>query len=501
MKVRGLYCTALLVAMAFATSADAADVKALKKQAKKQIVAGEFADAISTVKEIGAAGGEDAIDALFDLGTIEQGLTEKLYEAVAVEMVRQSGVVPNLLERYNKVKSKPDFRDRVFITDIMTRVNNPEARAALIQFLDDGSDFVRGAAVSGLAKSKHADGVLPLIKLLEELSKKKRDVLYDDVRDALYDLTGEDYELIEDWKNWWEAVQGSFDPKKLDTAGKTGVRKKKRGEEPEFFEVPVTSKHIVFVIDSSESMKYVMKTDIPGLARGDGSDSGQGSGGGQMTPEDQKLAEFWTRMEMAKRELQKVVKSLDPKTMFNIVQFNTQVDRFKKQSVPANPQSKKDAEKYIESIKRRNFTATMDALVEAFSADPKTNAIFFLSDGIPSKDGKSPDSTSPILDRVFDMNRFRKIKIHTFGFFDKAYPNGEPYDDLAKANSFLRELAAKSGGKFTDIKVDPSCTPEQPYGPPKKKGKEKDKEGDGKEGDGKDGDGKTIELPLAPTWF
>ena len=64
------------------------------------------------------------------------------------------------------------------------------------------------------------------------------------------------------------------------------------------------------------------------------------------------------------------------------------------------------------------------SFAEAFNADVKTNTIFFLSDGLPSKDGKVNDATRPILDKLFELNRFRKIKIHTFGFDPGRRPPG-----------------------------------------------------------------------------
>jgi len=72
------------------------------------------------------------------------------------------------------------------------------------------------------------------------------------------------------------------------------------------------------------------------------------------------------------------------------------------------------------------------------------------------------------------LNKFRKIKIHTFGFDPVVYPENKagriPNPDLQSANKFLKELAEKTGGTFTIMKVDTTQTPDNPRG---KRGKEK----------------------------
>ena len=79
------------------------------------------------------------------------------------------------------------------------------------------------------------------------------------------------------------------------------------------------------------------------------------------------------------------------------------------------------------------------------------------------------EGDNPILDKVFEMNKFRKIKIYTFGLYPYTM-EGQPMPDLQSANAWLKELAEKTGGKYTDMKVDPRFTPDDPYGR-RKKGK------------------------------
>ena len=84
--------------------------------------------------------------------------------------------------------------------------------------------------------------------------------------------------------------------------------------------------------------------------------------------------------------------------------------------------------------------------------------------GLPSKNGSVNDPVGPILRKVFKENRFRKIKINTFGFSHIAYPSGKTNGPLQQANKFLKELAEATGGKFTQMKVNIKYTPDKPYG-------------------------------------
>ncbi len=449
-----------LIVPAFAASKE---LKTLKKDIAKASAADD-SDSVSTLlREMADLDEEDAYQYLYDAG-YEHATTPKLYEEVLKLLAGKDGSLEFVKVRYDKIDGKGDFRERVYLVDITAGISGSEATTQLGMYLGDKSPFVQGAAVDYLSKSQQREAIQPLIDLLEKLVKKRRDVLYHQVCDALWILTGQDFPVIDEWIKWWAPNKDSFDPK-ASTAGTTGVERKRSGEDPDFWGVPIESKNIVFVIDTSGSMKYVMKNDIPGLAHGDGSDSGGGSGGGQMTQEQIRLAEFWTRMSMAKRELTRVIRKLDKAAFFNCVRFDTTASKFLKQAVPGTPGNKNKAFKWIESIKDKGNTATLEALVEAFQSDARTNTIYFLSDGLPSKDGKNTEATRPILDKLFEMNRFRKIKIHTFGFYTMRYPDGtDPNPDLVSANKWLKELADATGGKFTVMTVDEKRTPDNPDG-------------------------------------
>jgi hypothetical protein len=78
---------------------------------------------------------------------------------------------------------------------------------------------------------------------------------------------------------------------------------------------------------------------------------------------------------------------------------------------------------------------------------------YFLSDGLPSKDGLKNDNPMPLLEKVEAFNRFFKIKVHTFGYDPISFGFGQENSELSRANDFLKKLAAKTGGTFTLLKV------------------------------------------------
>jgi hypothetical protein len=46
---------------------------------------------------------------------------------------------------------------------------------------------------------------------------KDRGQVYQEVRDALFDITDQDFDTVADWKKWWEISKATFDPMKKPT--------------------------------------------------------------------------------------------------------------------------------------------------------------------------------------------------------------------------------------------------------------------------------------------
>jgi hypothetical protein len=104
----------------------------------------------------------------------------------------------------------------------------------------------------------------------------------------------------------------------------------------------------------------------------------------------------------------------------------------------------------VKKMKAEAYTNTDDALKVSFT-DKNVDSIFLLSDGVPlrkeHKDQMSDAFIQGILDWVSQINRFRRVVIHTFGF---EAIGKEPGGD--RCVKFLKELASQNDGEFHNIK-------------------------------------------------
>lgn len=425
----------------------------LSKQVQKAVDAGKEEEALAKVKELSGLSGEEKLPALFELGIKIQ--LPKVYKAIT-EVLAGMTDDATLAFFETEAKGQNEVR-RIYTADVLGLMKHPRAVEILALLAEEKDSQILRATIENLARQRVRGSVPPLLKVLERLDLvKDRGQVYQELRDALFEVTGQDFETLADWKKWWEPRQENFEPGKKGTGG-TETRKASRDAAPEFAGKKIFGKNVVFVIDTSGTMQYVMKDDIPGLVRADGSDF---AGGGedpeeQGTNESMRLAKFWTRMEMVKRALIRAVEKFDQKARCNIIQFNSKVKPMGKSLITCSPDGKGKAIKWVKGMKYvpNSTTFTQKALEEAFALDKSTTEIYFLTDGQPSKDGRNMDPIEPILERVEALNRFRKIKIYTFGFDPVSISEGMEHPGLVTANEFLKKLARRTGGTFTMLKV------------------------------------------------
>jgi len=440
---------------------NAASVSRLRSELIKAIHDDDIDQVKDTIGKLVAQGDLKSAEALFKVALPSKlDVDPEMFEELLKGLAAFTG--DDVLAFYEKQLKSRSLAARVLVIDAAARMTGETGISLIVKGLKDKTSSVVEAALAATLKRKPKEAVPVLIDLVTEgFEKKVKDAVYYHIKDTLIRLTGEDLTSPADWKKWWELRKDSFDPKKIKK-GKRTVRKPVLGgkDDPTFFGVPVSSKNAVFVIDTSLSMQLVQKDDIPGLTRVSGVDRTKvvEKAKEKLTPENARLAKFWTRIEMAKRHLSKVLKGLKPPTKFNVIAFNSRVIRFQKRSQRVSSSTKRKALRWVKGLRPQGNTDTLAALKEAFKSDTRLNTIYFLSDGLPSKDGKSEDDRTAILKELLKMNRFRKIRIHTFGFYPFTMA-GQPYEQLRRANEFLKEIAKKTGGTFTEMKVDPNEKP------------------------------------------
>lgn len=118
----------------------------------------------------------------------------------------------------------------------------------------------------------------------------------------------------------------------------------------------------------------------------------------------------------AKKSLEYVVKRLNNKDKFNIIRFSSGVETFKKESVVANEDNKKEALKFIDDIVASGGTAIDEAMQEALKKLDKdlTNLIVFITDGKPTVGETEPKE---ILKNI-EKNKKGDVNIFSFGIGD-----------------------------------------------------------------------------------
>lgn len=223
------------------------------------------------------------------------------------------------------------------------------------------------------------------------------------------------------WRAWWREQAVPMLPGAASSAGGAGAPgaapPSDRGAVPAvtgrefsgaplyYYDLPVRAQRVVFVLDVSKSM---------------------GLGGNT------------SRLVAAQRELTRTIGALADGTLFNVIVFHERVATWQDRLYPATPATRAHAAAFVRSQRPQGKTATYDALQAALSMSPTPEAIYFLSDGMPSTgEIVAPDR---VLEAVRRDNQRLRVAIHALGTL--AGPRDTGFAD------FLEQLAAKNYGQF-----------------------------------------------------
>lgn len=222
---------------------------------------------------------------------------------------------------------------------------------------------------------------------------------------ALREITGKELPFARTaWQEWWDHYGESFTVPRKDDAG-AGAPAPASGSRVRFFDAPIDSDRVVFVIDFSGSMR---DPDAQG------------------TP----------KIDRARAALQDALAALGPEARFNVIAFGDEPRLFRKELVPADRKNVDDAGKFARSAGAKGKTNVFDALELALHlADVDT--VVLLSDGAPSA-GRF-EHYGRIRFQLLRDNKIRKVAISVV-----ALQTGD------KAQEFLRRLAEDTGGTYLD---------------------------------------------------
>ena len=231
------------------------------------------------------------------------------------------------------------------------------------------------------------------------------------------------------WRRFWEDQKDEIvlppDPVLAESRIKTHSG---------FFGIPITGREIAIIIDTSGSMNTAIDVeDRRRAARGTRS-------GRSALPRSRSS----TRLDLAKHELLRAVHAMPKESRYHLLTFASDVVTWNDAPVAPTPASYRALTDCLGRISAGGSTNLFGALMAALAGgDPlrpttgyDCDEIFVLTDGEPSA-GAVQDADG-ILQIVADVNRYRRVRIHT------VHVGGDAGLDL------MRRLAAENQGVFVD---------------------------------------------------
>lgn len=444
---------------------DGASVGELEERLRRAVAAGQPAEAIECLNELARTGEVRAYQAIID-----HGLSSESYdiERHAGKLLVSAASPAALRLILSETGSHRDHRTRIVLLAVVARWaalskrEGPEpsklSQLALGVLHDALEDRVRTVALTAIEWIRYVgsrESIDPLIERLESLEKlRRRARVYFDILNALKALSGHDFKLAADWRNWWEVAKDSPERRAEPDSKQRKARKRRTvlyREPPSFFSVPVQSDRVLFVIDVSQSM-LVKDPELPPdpAELADGEE--RGSARTAVVKEDEArgevadsppgvLPQSRERLFRVKEELMKVIKGLPETTRFGILSFSHELRFWGGASAlrDATPSRRADALGWVSNLQAYGATRTDLALAQALTV-PEVDTIYLLTDGRPRNEYNQKISVDAILRMVKRENRFRRCRIHTISFLQVK---------SSRMKYFVKELAKQNDGVCT----------------------------------------------------
>jgi hypothetical protein len=441
----------------------------LKKEAQRAAAAGSWSDLASKLRELGRDDSERAIEFIAELAVRVPDMD--VYQAAtrAIAGMSSEEAIAAVVEMAEKDRNP---MVKILLVDAAGAREDDRLDGALAAALGDRTEEVLRAAVGVAKKKKSPKAVDALIEIVGRLEdgRDADGLLITQVREALLEITGQQFAKAADWRNYWAVAKANFQPRVRTGGPAPDLHGTSERQRPTFFGSEIRSNRLCFVIDTSGSMEAA---DPIGPS-------------GDPTPGGSRV-----RMERAKQQLCAVIDMLPEDCRFTIVSYSgilfqggsgitlppgTPEDGalpptlggfewlkiFKPRILPATSRTKAEAKEWVSKLQANGSTFTFNALKAAFEVEG-IDTIVLLSDGVPTEiDRKAGSelSTEQILEEIGTLNRFRRLRIDTFGFDagSDAVPAGHGGSRPGRAGpapgglgQFMQDLAAQNGGAYTQI--------------------------------------------------
>lgn len=320
----------------------------------------------------------------------------------------------------SKVKAK---ETKIAAIETLAKIDAPSAVALGKELMEDPDWSVRAATVTALIETWCKEAIDILV---DRLQREKGRLRFDEVM-ALRQLTGKQIGFAAgDWKAWWDAARETFEMPERKKGNKSEATADNPGTQASFFNIPLLSERMVFIIDFSGSMKTV---EDPKKQEKEGPQATDGM----------------TKIEIALNELEASIKKLAPEVKFTVIMASTEARKMKLRTIsprliPATEANKvnavkhvRDAWKRLEDIKRGRGDY-YDAILESFT-DEEVDTVFLVADGKPTY-GLYVDQDN-FVEFLGKENEYRKVQIHCVLTGTKG-----------TSPRFMEDLAEMTGGLF-----------------------------------------------------
>jgi HEAT repeat protein len=275
--------------------------------------------------------------------------------------------------------------------------------------LGDDVWSVQDVAVEALAEMRTLAATRLLAAHMDQAEGLVRSLTYRHLRE----LTGQDFGMAKSsWIRWLDSQPANFQLPNPGQAQEMLLKlKNKRDADDtkygsvEYHDIAIQSGGAIFIFDQSASM------------------------GQKYTATEEVFLDHFAN------KLAKTIRQLRDDHSFNIILFSDDAKAWKPSLTQATDAAKKEAVGYILQQRSKN-TTRLDKAIELAFRDPDVQQIYIMTDGDPSG---GEHMKAKIIDRVTELNRSRRIRIHTIVAGDV---HGE----------FLTELARINGGTSVDLR-------------------------------------------------
>lgn len=333
------------------------------------------------------------------------------------------------------LEAEKDPRVRLAAVDALSTSSGVAWHPYVVGLLDDPDWSVQVLAARVAGAREMGRAIQPLIQALAKASPR----VAEEIVAALRKLTHQTIEPYADvWAKWWAEHRLEFGE---DGRPLNPVVAQPRASDIEFYGLKIKSDKILFVLDTSDSMKYEIKNTDPNAGK---------VTTGEEKPKDPKFS--GPKIEVAKQQLHRAIELLPKGTLFNIIAFNHSVRQWQPKMMAATPENKETAyawfrneppkgSTYIDGALRMAFKLAGTQAVDKAYSPATVDTIVFLTDGAPTDNSLKAQDMDPeeILQHVREWNAQKQVVIHCVGV-----------DNVVKGIWFLKKLAAENGGTYVD---------------------------------------------------